>query len=463
MKKIKIFLLLLLPAIAFNSGCKKYIEGFDVSPNDPLTVTPPLLLSHCQVDVMVGYTGQLARLSSVLIQQSAGTDQQFAEYADYILLEGDNNNEWNSIYATGLISMKKLVEMTQSSSPHYAGIAKVLMAMELGLATDFWGDIPNREALGGEGGEDFFNPRFDAQQIVIQDIQALLDDAISDLDPGKSNVNVPGSDDFIHGGDVTKWIKTAWVLKARYANRLSKRNASGSATDALTYLTNAGLTDASDDARAYFGTNGNELNQWYAFNISRGNYMKMGKHFIELMKSISDPRLPFFATTDGSGGYSGTAADSSNTNTSNLGTYYGSAASSLPLVSFVEAKFIEAEANHRLGNMQAAADAHNAAVIASVEQVTGATIPAPYLAAEASETAATINLTKIMTHKYIAMFTQPEVWADWRRTNIPALTPNPNGVVPGIPRRLVTPEDERVNNRNAVVVSDLLKPVWWDE
>ena len=28
------------------------------------------------------------------------------------------------------------------------------------------------------------------------------------------------------------------------------------------------------------------------------------------------------------------------------------------------------------------------------------------------------------TQKHIAMFTQPEVWSDWRRTTFPTLTPN---------------------------------------
>jgi hypothetical protein len=68
-----------------------------------------------------------------------------------------------------------------------------------------------------------------------------------------------------------------------------------------------------------------------------------------------------------------------------------------------------------------------------------------------------------MNQKYICMFTQPEVYADWRRTGFPKLTPNPNGITSGIPRRLATSLDERVNNPNATVVQDVMKPVWWDQ
>ena len=132
------------------------------------------------------------------------------------------------------------------------------------------------------------------------------------------------------------------------------------------------------------------------------------------------------------------------------------------MVTYFEAKFIEAEANLRLGNADEAATAYNDAVKASVLFVTGASDP-QFEAQFANENGASITLDKIMTQKYVAMFTQPEAWADWRRTSIPALTANPNGDVAGIPRRFPTCRSERNYNSNAVVVSDILQPVWWDQ
>ena len=79
------------------------------------------------------------------------------------------------------------------------------------------------------------------------------------------------------------------------------------------------------------------------------------------------------------------------------------------------------------------------------------------------ETAATITLEKIMTQKYIAMFTQPEVYSDWRRTNIPMLTPNAGASIAEIPRRLPTAQNERLYNSKAQVVTDLTQRVWWDQ
>jgi hypothetical protein len=404
------------------------------------------------------YEGNNARRAGIFTQHLAGTDGQMQIVAAYNVTENDVTNEWRTIYATALINADKLIKKAGDANPYYRGIARVLKAMNLGIATDQWGDIPNREALDGENMN--FQAHYDAQATVLSDIQALLSDAVTDLTAAPTG-EVPSLSDFVFAGDNTKWTKIAWVLKARYANRLSLRSPSQSATDALSYLASAGMTDNSDDANCIFGSNGNENNQWYAFNQTRFGYIRMGKFFIDMMRDSADPRLPYFATLDDTGAYTGSDVNSNDITTSQLGTYYGSATSIAPLCTYVEAKFIEAEANLRLGNTAAAATAHNQAVAASILAVTGASDPT-YEAAHASETGATITLTKIMTEKYVAMFTQVESWSDWRRTGIPALTPNPQGVVNGIPRSLPTSVDERVNNPNAPTQNNILNHVWWD-
>jgi hypothetical protein len=455
----------ILLAVLFSvSGCKSFIEGWDVSPNTPTEATAPLLLSEIEVATFMYYTGQLARTPSIFIQQTAGTDFQMVDIANYTLLEGDNVNEWEGLYTDCIMNEQLLINDFGNPNPYYAGIGKILKAMSLGLLTDLWGDVPNREALKGLTGVSTveLNPHFDAQETVIQDIQSLLSEAITDLSrPAEDNIIVPGIDDYIFGGDPAAWINSAWILKARYANRLSNRNPAGSANDAITFLSN--IDPALPDLMSIHGEQSNEQNQWYAFQQDRGNYMQMGEYFIELLKSINDPRLPFFALPNLDGEYTGTAKNDNSTNTSDWGPYAGTAGETdLPLVTYFEAKFIEAEANLRLGNNNEAAAAYNDAVKASLLKVTGAP-DTVFEALYAAEDGPGITLEKIMTQKYIAMFTQTEAWTDWRRTNLPVLEPNPDGVVDGIPRRFPTTRSERNYNSNAVVVSNILTPVWWDE
>ncbi len=459
MKKISV--LLIMAVLFFTTGCEKYIEGYDLSPNSPTAVTPALLLATIEVSTFATFNGGVNRAASVFTQQLEGTAEQMRDVANYVLLEGDNVNEWNSIYTDCIVEANTLIDIAGDANPYYVGIAKVIKALNLSVATDIWGDVPNREAGLGIQGEAFFSPNYDAQELVYQDMQTLLSEAIVLFGKSASeNVILPAGDDFIFNGDVAKWKNTAWILKARFANRLSKKD-TGSADKVLEYLGNLDANAA--DAMAVFGTNSSELNPWYAFNNERGTYIRMGAFYVDLLKSINDPRLPFFSATDGTGEITGAAPGSENTDASSTGPVYSSAASPIPLVSLVEAKFLEAEAQFRKGNTGAAATAHNDAIKASVLQITGAD-DAAYYAAQASETAGSITLAKIMTHKYVALFLQLENFNDWRRTGIPALTPNSGANVENggvIPVRFPTPQDERINNPNATVNADINQPVWW--
>lgn len=442
----------------FLSSCSKFVDDYDISPNSPSEVTAALLLTDAQVGLFSTAHGQLARFSGIMTQQLAGTDFQMIDVENYVILEGDNSNEWNIIYADILNSCDLLIEGDYGKgNPYYRGCAKVLKAISLGIATDAWGDVPNKEA--GKG-LDNLNPKYDAQQSVISSMQELLSSAIEDFKADATANNLlPSTDDLVFGGDVEAWTKAAWTLKARYANRLSKRDASQSATDALSYLTNAALTK-SDNMNAVFGSAGNNNNTWFAFENARGGYIRCGKNLIDLMSSNNDPRADFYAAGDTGGVIRGAACGSYDQTASPIGSHLQQ--NSLVMIGYVEGKFIEAEANFRLNKKAEAATAFNDAVKASVLEVTGAA-DAAFEASVAAETSASITLEKIMSQKYVAMFGSLEVWSDWRRTGLPTLTPNANGQVAGIPRRLPTTLDERVTNKNANVESDILKPVWWDQ
>jgi len=454
--------LLGLAVLGFTTtSCDKYFEDYVADPNNPGSVTPGLLMASVQVSTFATFGGQLARQNGVMIQHVSGTSagSQSVEIANYNITELTNENEWNALYTGAVMNANIIIRDYGAANPYYAGISRVLIAMNIGLATDLWGDVPFSQASLGQTGQ--LNPVFDSQEDVIDAIQATLDEAIAELSsPASSNTLLPSSDDFIYGGDVSAWIKTAYALKARYANRLSQRDPNGSATDAIAALNNA-YTSPADDANMIFGE-GNALNQWYAYEQSRGGYIRVSSTFVDALDGTSDPRLPVFCAPDAQGGYSGTPPDDTDMDTSSyVGAYYASPASSIPLVSFVEMKFIEAEAKLRDGNAGGAATAHNEAVKASILQVTGAS-DAAYEGTYASEDAASITLEKIMYQKWVALFIQCEAYSDWRRTGFPALTPNVNGNIQSIPVRYIYAQNERLYNTNYPGTKQLTDPVWWD-
>lgn len=461
MKK-NIFIILTLLAISVVS-CEKFVKNYDVSPNSASTVTLPLLLSSTEMGLESSYTGTLARTSGILVQQLMGTQFQMLDVASYSLKEGDNINDWNNIYDLIVQPCNDMIERAGDKNPYYLGIASVIKAMGLGLATDFWGDVPASEA--GQGiitGN--LTPKYDTQQDVITYVQQLLSDALTSFAAKPAdNIIVPGSDDFMLGGDIARWINVTKILQARYANRLSKINPTGSATTALNFL--QGVTDLGD-LKAVYGAATNENNQWFQFETQRANYLKVGKFLVDMLIANNDPRLPFYVALNSKGQYVGASpdSDSPDTQASAVGPYIAGEASPIPLVTYTEALFIQAEANFRLNNLALAASAYNNAVKSSILMVTGTNPPAGFVTTFASETAGTITLQKIMGQKYLALFTNVESWSDWRRTGYPVLTPNPHGAGGGtaIPRRLPTVQDERTYNPNAIIVSDIFSRVWWD-
>jgi len=465
----KILSLIAISVLLVTQGCKKFTEGDKISPNSPSEVTAPLLLSNTEVAMFAVYGGGLSRLTSMLTQQSSGMTDQGLIYEQYGMVEGDFDTDWQTFYTSGLINTKKLIQKAGTQNPHYAGIGKILQALLIGAVTDLWGDVPYSKALmGEEGTEASRKPGYDKQQDVLNSIQALLTEAIADLKK-TNNVILPSADDYIFGGDPDKWIRTAWMLKARYEMRLSKKNSASAyqkTLDALNAAYAAGLS-STDDCNMIFGTNANEYNQWYAFTrVERDGYVRMGAKLVNMMNVLNDARLPYYCNTSDTTAYIGCPAGEAETISyggfvSNIGDYYASPNSSLPLITFVEAKFLEAEAKLST-DKPGSAKAFNDAVIAHITKVTGAAPSSIYINDNASETGASINLEKIMNQKYIALFTQLEVYSDWRRTGFPTLIKAANALTPDIPRRLPNVLEERLYNGNATIVSDKMAPVWWD-
>lgn len=465
MKDMIKYILLCLVVLTGSTACSDFVEGYDKSPNSPTEVTPALLLSSAELGLQTSYTSGIDRISSILVQQIAGTKDQMLEVATYSLREGDNVNEWNTIYNNIVQTTNDLINKTNSSSPYYAGIAKVIKAMGIALATDAWGDVPASEAgMGLITGNK--TPKFETQSEVYVYILNLLKEADTDLAKSSDdNVYLPGSDDFLYQGDIEKWKNLIVWLQARYENHLSKKNATTSATKVLALLGSTVIAEPSTDFNLYavYGSKGSELNQWYAFENSRADYIKAGEFMVNLLKAKNDPRLSFYFSKNEGGNYVGSPVSSTDLTASTLGSYIVSQTAPIPIVTYSEVLFIQAEAALRNNNKELAAKAYNAAVSSSIKLVTGLAPDNQYIAVEASETASTITLKKIIEQKYLALFVNVEAWNDWKRTGYPQLIANSGGSVAAIPQRLPTVMDERKYNPNAIVVSDILKPVWWAE
>ena len=127
----------------------------------------------------------------------------------------------------------------------------------------------------------------------------------------------------------------------------------------------------------------------------------------------------------------------------------------------MEQKFIEAEILARSGDINASKVLTEAVAISYTNIFNDSTGTANALTAYPYNNADPVanRLKSVMMQKYFAMFFQPESFADWRRTDIPNLTPN-SGTA--IPRRYLYPNDEKTTNPNTPSVTLYSPRVFWD-
>lgn len=450
MKKIISILLIMM---LFGS-CEKWVDpALNEDPNNPTDVAMAQLLAPVEANLAYIVGGEMARFDCVWMQQIAGVQSQSGENDIYTISEADVTNMWSyNLYNPGMTNTKILLDKAKAeNSPHYAGVAEVIMAYYLGVTTDQFGDIPYSDAFKAMDGD--LKPKYDTQEQIYTTIENLLTAAIADLGASTSLFS-PGDEDLIYGGDLDKWIKTAYAMKARYSLHLAKIKGTAQYTAALAAVANA-YTSNDDDFVFAFGAAYNNSNPIYQSEQERSGYYTASATYQKML--VGDPRQPiYFNGTVGSG------PGELNANASTIGTAYASAETPVYLLSYVELKFIEAEARFKLNASDPlAVTAYNEGLKASLERE-NVYNAAWYNANTLS--AGTITLEKIMNQKYLSSFLQIETWNDWRRTGFPVLALATGAVTSEIPRRLPYPDDERLyNGANMPAGITITTRMWWDK
>jgi len=436
------------------SSCEKWIDtSMNIDPDSPADVPMKLMLPA--IEQKLGYNmggNELVRTTAIWMQQFDGVDRQSYTEATYQLVPGDVNNLWNAFYPGILMNSKVMLnKAVETESPHNAGVARVLIATTLGMATDIFGDMPFSEAF--RGNENILTPKFDTQEQIYDTLFTILDDAIADLSSTTNPIAIGG--DVIYAGSAAKWKKAAYSIKARHLLQLSLVNGNAAYTAALTAAASGFSSNADDFIVPWNVDNHNPL---FQFMEQRGD-ARMGATLINLMKANNDPRLPFYAEEDENGEYTGSIAGSQNDLASKPGTYVAGATAPSVIMSYAELKFIEAEANFSLGQTVPAQAAFRAAVAASVLKVTGVANTA-WLDANINN--ATLTLDLIMKQKYIATFGNNQAYADYRRTGLPAVTLPVGAIIPSMPVRFPYAQEEITYNAANVPAVTLSSKLWWD-
>lgn len=414
-------------------------------------------------------------------------------------------------------NLNELKNITED--PVTLAIAQTIKVAAMLRVTDTYGPIPYTQI--GQGGK--ITVPYDSQEAVYDAMFAELDEVIATLTENKLSGISPNADP-VYDGTAVKWCKFANSLKLRMAMRIVYADpvkAQKYAEEAVSHEIGVFASNA-DNATlrtVAFGDKGNPLYTAIKYNqptgCNTGGDTHAAADIICYMNGYNDPRRPeYFIPSEFEGfEYAGIRIRIEKPALNSVGRKYSGVniSPSDPLVwmNAAEVAFLKAEAKAVFDfNMGAgsAEEFYNEGVRLSFEQHNVAGYEA-YIMDDTSRPASYIDPAglnnyssvlsditikwdegapvekkqeRIITQKWIANFNNGnEAWADYRRTNYPALMPasdagnKSDGLVSSEfgARRMKYPLAEYTNNGenvNAAVSQHLGGPdrmstrLWWD-
>ena len=514
MKRFFFKLLLISFSILIVMSCnKKSLTDLNKNPNATESAVPEYLL-----------TGAILATPAYNYSVLAEGMQYFSTYkevpaiGDKFYSFGGTIAPFDSFYVSKLNRLIQLEALVQGPDDvNKRAVVQILKVYEFHQLTDVAGDIPYSDALKGNGG---LSPKYDTQKDIYLDMLSRLDAAATSFDASKPTF---GGADLFYKGDVVKWKKFAYTLMLRLGMRLSEVDATLAKTWVQKAISGGVMTTDADIAKISYANVSGGQNPQVRFMLD-GNYLSPGGDnveggkyaatFIDYLKSTRDPRLAVVSvvwvpTSPGATTYTadtsfgvqrGMISGSLNTKPTDFDKYSEpsplviNVAAPIIIMGPSEAYLLLAEAALRgWYNGLSAQEAYDKGVTAGMTQwalypaiapstgnITEGQINSykqanPYNAAGSFEQ----QLEQISVQKWLSLFGNDfEVYANWRRTGYPVLTPvnYPGNVTGGkMFRRFSLPNSENLTNHDNYLEAltrqgfaelngdNLLTRVWWDK
>ncbi|MCX8480301.1 MAG: SusD/RagB family nutrient-binding outer membrane lipoprotein, partial [Sediminibacterium sp.] len=529
-KNNKIILFANIAIMLFLISCKKDITDLNINKNAATSIDPLYLVSTGLLRIGGEYenTRAVSIYASPLIQHTASTSN---------LWSGDKywyNPEYSGAYMerhfTDVIKLfSQAISLTKDkpSLVNINAMATILRVFDLHRMTDLYGDIPYTQAGYGLIDKDAnWFPKYENQKDVYDAMIKDLKEARDKLTVASTSVvAINPKQDFIYGGDISKWKKFANALLMRMALRIS--NVDSEKAKVLFNEANGNTFTANEDnalinyLEGPQGVNRNGLNDGYfggrKYMISES--IRVSKTFVNWMKTNNDPRL--LIVCGGIGNPQKTASWNTDTakqfgmpngfTSANIADNLGSPSATAlyktsgdngganifsflnlnyldwsdpyMLITFAEIELMRAEAALKGWTADNAETRFNNGIKAAIKNWTSFdasfsrsdAVINTYITNRGFASKSTIDKLKLIGEEYWAAtyLNDIESWCNWRRTGYPVLTPtnDANQAEPntGIPRRLRYWENEASSNPSNYKVAvtrmgnDLFATkLWWD-
>jgi hypothetical protein len=509
MKKLNRYFKLFALVVLLNA-CDNGFDELNTSKTGALSIDPAYQLNNVVLNINAGgfAGGGFLIYDLGIVQQVVSPNSGVLTGANY---NQDNRNAtqsvWQGYYRNCVRNTVDVIARTKDdpARANLYNMTRILQAYVFMVLTDEYGDIPYKASGKGYMELGLF-PEYDSQQDIYADIISELTAASAALDPaGKIETA-----DVLYGGNITQWRKFANSLLLRAGMRLVKVDpAKAQQVVSSVPLTSLILSNADNAVVRHDGNYQNGMA--VTLNGTEAANFYLTAPFVNYLKSTNDPRLVSIAVR-----YKGATSGASQTTDKTTiqpadqigmpmgydNSTIGAVATGLGLASFYDFSQVDRRRMMKLSapyfmvtaaqTQLLLAEAHvrgwittgtaasyfEAGVRQSMAQM--ASFDAGAAVSQADIDTYVTNhpfdpakaLEQINTQYWVASFPGgPEVFANYRRTGFPALTPNPYpGKEVDFIRRLTYPVSEgSVNAANVSLATSRMGPdalntrVWWDK
>ncbi len=346
----------------------------------------------------------------------------------------------------------------------YVGVAQAIFAFSWLTLTEEYGEVIMKQAFDQSRSQ--FD--YDSQAAVYDSVRQMCDSAIMYLnrtDGKASAANLAKGDTYFYGGDVNKWKKFAYAIKARTFAHLSNKAIYATnkyADSVIKYCDLSINTNADNATQKWMGGNFNGTNNYYG--PYRGNIgsLRQTAFIADLLTGASatspftgvfDPRTPYLINENTNGTFKGvlpglgssglgtsdqpknfwrSSFASTSTSVPDSGRYIFNNLAPMPVITASDIAFMKAEAAFRKGDKALALAAYTNGInlsfdllqtqyearVPAASKITSVT-KANFLANTkvVPTSPALLTLSQIMLQKYIALYGYSfhETWTDMRR------------------------------------------------
>jgi hypothetical protein len=304
MKKFKIILIFSLAITFLMPSCGDFLD-INVDPNNPSEPVLTNLMPVVQYNFATRYgMAGLSGTASLFMGQNV-VRGALNDYG----ITGDNfavTTNWNNFY-TMLTNTNIIIENSlEADDLSMAGAAQIIKAFSFSILVDIWGNVPFFEA---NRGFEIPSPSYDNGAVIYEEIFALLDEAIANLEEGGPSPVLSASD-LYYGGSTVQWIKLAKSLKLRLYNQIRGVQDVSAQINALVADPTSLINNMSDDFQFQYGASiaPENRNPSYAGQYAPGTRTNINPFFYEYMRGqntffpqpgnrlqgIEDPRIPYY-------------------------------------------------------------------------------------------------------------------------------------------------------------------------